>query len=75
MTQTNHLGPDGWATDLKVVHSEADPVLQAAALDLIRDDKFDVADPKFDPTDPTPFRASVSFCRVSLRRARTVSGL
>lgn len=60
-----HIAPDGRATDLKVVHSEADPVLQAAALDLIRHDKFDVTDPKFDATDSTPFRASVSFCLVS----------
>ena len=59
------IGADGRATDLWLSRSEAEPVLQSAALSLVRDIRFDTADPAYDPQNATPFGISVRFCIVN----------
>jgi TonB family protein len=59
------LDPSGKAVSLKVVQAEAAPILEAAALNVVRRTKFDVSSPSFNAADPTPFRVTVRFCLMS----------
>jgi TonB family protein len=52
----------GKATSLKVLKAEAPRILRSAALNFVTDMAFDVGDPAFNASDPTPFAISVRFC-------------
>lgn len=52
----------GKADSARVVGADAAPILQDAALELIKGSTFDVSAPGFDATDPTPFLVTVRFC-------------
>jgi TonB family protein len=56
------IGPRGKATSERVLGADAAPVLQSAALELVKRMTFDVSEPGFDLADPTPFRTTVLFC-------------
>jgi TonB family protein len=55
----------GKAAEPRIVQADAHPLLQKAALQVVRGLKFDLPDPDVDISDPTPFRVDVRFCVVS----------
>jgi TonB family protein len=56
------IDANGRATSVKILKSEAPRSLRDAALDFVRDMRFDVTDPNYSAADPTPFALSVRFC-------------
>ena len=52
----------GKATAIKVVASDAAPVLQVASVQLIQSAHFDLSSVPYDARDPAPFLVSVTFC-------------
>ncbi len=52
----------GKATSLKIIKAEAPKILRNAALNFVTDMNFDLSDPAFNASDPTPFAISVRFC-------------
>jgi TonB family protein len=57
-----NIDSKGKATSLKILKAEAPRILRNAALNFVTDVNFDVSDPAFNPSDPTPFAISVRFC-------------
>jgi TonB family protein len=53
---------NGKATSLKILKAEAPRILRNAALNFVTDMTFDVHDPAFNASDPTPYAISVRFC-------------
>ena len=52
----------GKAVSMKILKAEAPRILRNAALNFVTDVTFDVSDPAYNPSDPTPFAISVRFC-------------
>jgi TonB family protein len=52
----------GKAASLKILKAEAPRILRNAALNFVTDVSFDVSDPAYNPSDPTPYAISVRFC-------------
>jgi TonB family protein len=52
----------GKATAIKVVASDAAPVLQVTAVQLIQSARFDLTSVAYDPRNPAPFLVSITFC-------------
>jgi TonB family protein len=57
-----NIDPSGRAHVLKLAAAQADPMLQAAAVELVRHVAFDISDPNLDAANPAPFRMSVTYC-------------
>ena len=57
-----NIDSKGKATSLKVQKAEAPRILRNAALNFVTDATFDVSDPAFNASDPTPYAISVRFC-------------
>ena len=56
------ISPKGQAMAARVLESDADRLLQDHALILLQHTTFDVADPRFNAADDTPFRVTFRFC-------------
>jgi len=56
------IDQSGRAVSENILGADAAPVLQDAAAQLIRSVQFDTTDPRFNPSDTTPFRETVRFC-------------
>jgi TonB family protein len=65
------IGSGGEPTNVKIIQAEAVSALQAGAVRLVRQTRFDVTSPGFDATDPTPNRVTVRFC---IRKPRQTPG-
>jgi TonB family protein len=52
----------GKATGIKVVASDAAPLLQVTAVQLIQSARFDLTSVPYAAADPNPFLVSVTFC-------------
>ena len=48
--------------DAKITASDADPLLQVAAIKFIQATTFNVSAPSSDTTDTVPFKLTVRFC-------------
>jgi len=56
------INAEGGSVAPRVVEADADPLLQAAALDIVRNAKFDVSAPSYDSSGKTFYRYGVRFC-------------
>jgi TonB family protein len=52
----------GKAVSIKVLKAEAPRILRTAAVNFVSDVTFDVSDPAYIASDPTPYAISVRFC-------------
>ncbi len=52
----------GKATGIKVVASDAAPLLQVTAVQLIQSARFDLTSVPYEASNPNPFLVSVTFC-------------
>jgi len=52
----------GRPTDASVLESDAEVLLQTHSLKMLQATLFDVADPRFNPADETPFRVTYRYC-------------
>ena len=59
------IDPRGEPKDARVLAAKADPTLQAAALAVLKDQRFDTADPAYDAADSIPYRVTILFCMFS----------
>lgn len=68
------LDPSGKPVSISIVQAEADPVLQAGALKLVQNIRYNMAMPGFDATDPRPFLLTVKFGLPNSPRFATYPG-
>jgi TonB family protein len=57
----------GTAVGARILASDAAPVYQARALEVLKYFRYDVTDPGFDPSDAAPFRLTMEFCLPACR--------
>jgi TonB family protein len=68
------LDQSGKPVSVAILQAEADRILQAGALKLIQNTRYNMSAPGFDATDPRPFRLTVKFGLPNSTRFATYPG-